>query len=98
MAGYRRSNPNKSKLIARKAHLKKSYRLTLADYERMLDEQAGVCAICSESCATGQRLAVDHDHTTGKARGLLCRRCNTKLESLENLEWRRKAEQYLSQN
>ena len=64
----------------------------------MVVASKGVCTICENPCGTGQRLSVDHDHATGRVRGLLCRRCNTKLESLENLEWRRKAEQYLSQS
>ena len=35
--------------------------------------------ICGGSCGSGRRLAVDHNHTTGKVRGLLCSNCNTLL-------------------
>lgn len=54
-------------------------------YERMLQEQGGVCAICGggpESSAWG-KLAVDHCHKTGVIRALLCQPCNTTLGRLE---------------
>lgn len=41
----------------------------------MLEEQNGRCAICLCKPRT-KRLAVDHNHKTGKVRGLLCSRCN----------------------
>jgi hypothetical protein len=51
------------------------YRLTAADYDKLLSEQGGRCAICG-ALPAGKRLAVDHDHNTGQVRGLLCSRCN----------------------
>lgn len=46
----------------------------------MLSQQGGVCAICGSGPdgqgPSGQTLNVDHDHATGKVRGLLCRTCN----------------------
>ena len=51
--------------------------LTIARYEEMLAAQGGGCAICGEE-AEGS-LHVDHDHVTGKVRGLLCVRCNNAL-------------------
>lgn len=56
-------------------HLKKAYGLTQEGYDAMLEEQGGVCAICGAS-PNGKNLAVDHDHVTGKVRGLLCFKCN----------------------
>jgi len=54
--------------------------ITLADYDEMLEEQINGCAICGRTPEeNGQRLAVDHDHDTGKIRGLLCTRCNSGL-------------------
>jgi hypothetical protein len=53
--------------------LKARYGLTVADYERMLEEQRGVCAICGNEMDPP---CVDHDHATGKVRGLLCKSCN----------------------
>ena len=53
------------------------YGITKADYERMLEAQGGVCAICGGlDPKTGRRLSVDHDHETGEVRGLLCGPCN----------------------
>jgi hypothetical protein len=50
------------------------------DFERLLKEQDGKCAIClTDKCSSGFRLAVDHNHETGKIRGLLCRDCNQVL-------------------
>ncbi len=74
---------------AQRAQFKK-FGLTGADFNRMLAEQGGVCAICRNVCKTGKRLAVDHDHATGRVRGLLCANCNTGLgkfgDSLLTLE------------
>lgn len=46
-------------------------------YQEMLTQQDGGCAICHT--LPEERLHVDHNHTTGKIRGLLCRHCNTGL-------------------
>lgn len=56
------------------------YGLTKGDYEVLLEAQGGVCTICG---GTGKsRLAVDHDHVTGRIRGLLCSECNTGIGKL----------------
>ena len=60
------------------------YGLTREDYAVLLEEQGGVCAICREPCATGQTLSVDHDHATGRVRGLLCRTCNLGIGHLRD--------------
>lgn len=54
----------------------KRYGLTIEDYEKMIEDQNGQCLICEES---PEKLHVDHDHTTGKIRGLLCHHCNVAL-------------------
>lgn len=61
--------------------LRKVYGLSRVDYESMLHSQGGVCAICGAGKpGRGDRFfAVDHCHTTGKIRGLLCQRCNSGL-------------------
>jgi hypothetical protein len=74
--------------------LKIKYGMSLLDYEEMLNEQKGVCAICQQPEVTrapsGEKraLAVDHDHLTGRVRGLLCRSCNTGLGQFKDDEAR----------
>lgn len=53
----------------------KVYGITPEAYQMIFDWQDGVCFICRFP-SRKRRLAVDHDHVTGKVRGLLCRRCN----------------------
>lgn len=62
--------------------LKKLYGITMEDYERMLDEQHGGCAVCGTPPGA-RRLHVDHDHETGKVRSLLCNGCNAALGHLK---------------
>ncbi len=57
---------------------KKKYNLTDAQHQKMLLEQNNLCAICLLIPETLTKpLYVDHDHKTGKVRGLLCQKCNT---------------------
>lgn len=95
---YRRANDQLPHNLARtKAyHFKRTYGISLEDYDVMLLEQGGVCAICGkEETHRGRSgnitpLAVDHNHVTGEVRGLLCHACNTTLgnvnDSVEILE------------
>lgn len=61
--------------------LKRLFSISIEDYERMLSEQDGVCAICKqpENHRKSKTLSVDHDHITGRVRGLLCSLCNSGL-------------------
>jgi Recombination endonuclease VII len=64
----------------------------------MLEEQNNKCKICSGSNPNGHRLGVDHDHKTGKVRGLLCYSCNIALERVEAVHgWGDLAVKYLQQ-
>jgi hypothetical protein len=56
----------------RKSHLKRSYGLTLEAFAALLEAQGGGCAICGRPDAAN----VDHDHVTGRVRGILCFNCN----------------------
>ena len=69
--------------------LKKLYKITLEEYDFLLEQQDGHCALCSTTPEeNGKRLSVDHDHsccpgkmTCGNCiRGLLCYKCNTHIE------------------
>lgn len=62
----------------RNANLKAKFGITLQTFDAISKEQGGVCAICGEA-NKGKHLVVDHCHTTGKIRELLCSRCNTGL-------------------
>lgn len=55
------------------------YGLTEDEYDAMLTAQDGGCAMCGNACQTGRQLAVDHDHASGRVRGLLCVKCNQAL-------------------
>ena len=74
----------KGQLAQLKYTLKKKYSLSLKQYAGMYERQRGQCAICGRVSSFPTRgttgmLAVDHDHSTGKVRGLLCTKCNTLL-------------------
>lgn len=86
---WRENNPEKraaqSKLEGKKDYsrnkqLKYNYGITLEDYNDMFTKQNGCCAICNiHQSEIKKRLSVDHCHTTGKVRHLLCQSCNTIL-------------------
>lgn len=62
----------------------KKFGLTPEQYDGRLKAQKGRCAICGRIPPIGRRLAVDHDHKTGKVRGLLCGQCNVALGLFED--------------
>lgn len=82
----------------RENHLKATYGITEEEYSRMYAEQGGVCAICKQSePISGRSLCVDHSHTTGDVRGLLCSNCNRGIGLLQDsVELVRNAYHYLT--
>ncbi len=81
-----------------KHNIKKKYGITPDDWDRMYEQQGGKCAICSCDCTTGRKLAVDHCHTSGNVRGLLCAKCNQGLGYFDdNTDFLGKAIEYLNQ-
>ena len=64
--------------IQRASYLLRKFGMTKADYDAMAKRQGQKCLICKRR-SKKRRLSVDHDHATGKVRGLLCSRCNTML-------------------
>jgi hypothetical protein len=84
---------------SRNYHLMLRYGITSADYDRLVEQQGGVCALCRERPTQH----VDHDHVTGRVRGVLCFCCNQGLgnfrdradimraaiEHLESTTWQR---------
>lgn len=72
--------------IYRKHNLKKKYSISLEQYNLLLQEQEGCCGICGTNDPKGKfnTFVVDHNHKTGKVRGLLCNRCNLVLGLLKD--------------
>jgi len=67
------------------SYLMRTYGITLEDYNEMFSEQSGCCAICNTHQSEFKKsLCVDHCHTTGKVRGLLCQFCNTALGMMKD--------------
>lgn len=82
MRMYRKENPE----AFRKIDIKKKFGLTWEHYTELLKKQNNVCAICKQPetkldyrSKKVLNLSVDHCHTTGKVRGLLCADCNRAL-------------------
>jgi hypothetical protein len=69
----------------RAAHLRRTFGISLEEYDERVRQQDGVCAICGqpENCrgrgGAVMPLTVDHNHETNSVRGLLCRACNVAL-------------------
>jgi Autographiviridae endonuclease VII len=91
IAQWQREHPRSRK----NGELKRAFGITIEQYDEMFKAQKGLCKLCRKpepGTRNGKRkmLAVDHDHVTGKVRGLLCSKCNTALglfnESPELLE------------
>lgn len=65
--------------------IKRRYGVSAEEYAAMLLKQGGSCAICnSTETVLGRPLYVDHNHNTGRVRGLLCHKCNTGLGSFRD--------------
>ncbi len=77
---YRRTHPDSM----RKSDLKRNYGMTIEQYNQMFVSQNGSCLICGKQNLTNKHLNVDHNHQTGKVRGLLCQFCNTGLGNFKD--------------
>lgn len=75
-AKYRKNNAEKVKIARKRAVVWKTFGITLEEYRKKLDP--GRCEICAKRLPTAAR-CLDHDHATGKVRGLLCSGCNSGL-------------------
>ena len=83
----------------KKRLLKREYGLTQEDFDRMLETQEGKCLICGKVFQTvvKREACVDHSHTTGEVRGLLCASCNSGLGFFkDNTGFLNRAIQYLN--
>jgi hypothetical protein len=92
----RRAKPE-AKLRERAGHLMRKYGMTIEQYDAMLEAQGGGCFICGRPPREDISLHVDHDHSTGKVRGILCFCCNNALADFqEDPELLKKAATYVS--
>lgn len=78
---YQGKYPERTKRNNRAQALRKNYGITIEVFEALLAKQNGRCAICGtdKPCGPGKKLMVDHDHKTGRIRGLLCNHCNSTI-------------------
>lgn len=76
LRAYRRRKRLTDRRWALARVLRSRYKLSLAEFDAMVEEQEGRCKICGDA---HKKLNVDHDHKTGEVRGLLCPRCNSAL-------------------
>jgi hypothetical protein len=80
------------RMSCRLSAIRNSYGLSKDTYFLMIEEQSNRCKICGATDPSQSRKgtrvwSVDHDHTTGKVRGLICHRCNNVLRMF-NDDWR----------
>lgn len=98
------NNKERGDANSRRSRLNARFGITPEEYERLLADQGGVCAICANPERTERdgkpmRLSVDHCHTTGKVRGLLCHGCNRSIGLFgEDVDLMEKAAQYLERH
>jgi hypothetical protein len=86
---WRTKNRERHHANFRQWELRTKFGMTPEDYDVMLVAQGGVCAICGTAereCRGGRpkHFAIDHDHRTGRVRGLLCHLCNRTLGRLKD--------------
>ena len=96
---WKLANPVRSARYSRTSRLNATYGITADQFDTMLAAQEWRCAICRDIEPGGGRtgaLSVDHDHVTGKVRGILCHQCNMALGKFkDNPELLRRAADYL---
>lgn len=85
---YNREWRKRPEVAARRkaGHIRRCYGIHPEVYHEMVARQMGLCAICGEVPKTKQGLCVDHDHSTGHVRGLLCNNCNAGMGYLKDNE------------
>jgi hypothetical protein len=80
------------------SRLLRNFGITLEQYEKKLEEQNGKCEICGLTPIENKKsLAVDHDHNSGRVRGLLCNNCNVAVGFLkDNVDKAKKMTEYIT--
>src|SRR5262245_21001533 len=75
---HRKKHPDKERHRRRVNDLRRTYGIEIRQWEALFKSQGGVCAICGNP-ETYRRLSMEHEHRSGKIRGLLCNSCNNGL-------------------
>lgn len=92
---WKERHPEKRKEILRNSRIR-AYGISPETYYEMLEKQGNECAICKTK-STRRAMNIDHDHKTGKVRGLLCDGCNLSLGHFEREGFMEKVSKYLAQ-
>jgi len=101
---YKLANKEKFSQIARNRELGKKFGISQKEYDRVFNQQKGLCAICSRPERRSVKgklypLVVDHDHISTEIRGLICHTCNVALGLLrESPTLLRKAADYIERH
>ncbi len=77
---WRLHNPDR----VRNSNMIRNYGITLEEFNKLLQDQQGLCAICN---AQMEKPCIDHSHRTNTVRGLLCHACNVKLAAVDDPVW-----------
>lgn len=86
---WRVNNPERLKVITARqttknveGHLRRRYGMTLSQKQALMSDQNNQCALCFVGLEGTRKACVDHNHTTGAIRGILCINCNRSLGQL----------------
>ena len=87
--------PDKLKHYSWRHGINKRYGMSEEKYNALYKAQKGRCFICRQKETSRKHLSIDHNHKTGRIRGLLCVKCNFRLSIFEDSLWRKAATLYL---
>ena len=97
---YTNTHKNEIKIRSKKWSLKTKYGLSITEFDNLLLSQDNRCAICKEplDLQNPKNVNIDHNHLTGKVRGILCLKCNVAIGLLrDNPEYVYNAYKYLKE-
>lgn len=93
---YREQYPERSSASLWASSLRRNYGIGPDEFDALLSKQNGRCAICGTDDPGTRKFNVDHDHETGKIRGILCQRCNLAIGHFkDNLDIMENAMRYV---
>lgn len=96
IATWKRNNPEQHKIHQKRRDLKSKYNISMEKFNELLLVQNNKCKICNTEFKTEKGTHIDHCHTTGNIRGLLCANCNVLLGmSKDSIDILKSAQIYL---